>query len=1449
MTKKNNQNTRIISPIAIDLGAKYTGVFMTQYSSGEVPILNNMAYTIVLPDDGGKMTWSQIGRTQARHRIRSNKRRKYAKRLLKLIIQDEIKKNCISLEADQWKQFWNCLSGLLNRRGYNRIEAEFDQTSLENADPVILAELLPDYFSSLSSVISQWEELSQDIPRVRSMRDTQLLLLPFNDMKKKIKNDCASKDYGNEQIKQTADALKSLKEGLANIINQLDYGHQHRRDYLEQIKLEMSKDSRLKPLIDSLGLEPVWNIVGNISNLQLRTTRWYFNDKSMKENDLWKPDQLITVLRRWLQYWRPFTQEEKERKRSSLALIDQFTDATQLLKSLDPTWTIPPYEDQDNRRPPKDQTLLLSPTALTQQYGDKWVVWCQKLLSHTPEWSEGVEDILSLFDRKSRLPKTIAGLRVECPSTQEHYKYAVVMQRFLDRSSKLDPYKLRGLARQRPGAASQDAKDALINHLGSQHIDEFLQMASEYFDEVDLAKQGLWLKRESCLLERSDLNPPHKHRIMAKLIGNLLSVKLDDAGLVEFKENLWLAKVRGNSTLRSLSKTVEDTRKDFGNLFNERLRKLRYQIENLNIPEKKVLDLEDKKKIWKAYRASIEAASTIRQYFGHSEQDSNRYSNPFSIAQLYCLLEKDPRGFSSTTLAVHLEQAWRMEAIISKEGDLSARCSRMPADSIRPFDGVLKRLIEHQAHQIAVEKLQQIQAEGAKQCVIDIPILIEENRFSFSEELLELKKAGKAKRDAFKKRLANQSEMWNSKSDRLIRDSHNICPYTGRTIGRYGEADHIVPRSFSNNNAGTIYNSEANLIWCSREGNQQKGDQVYYLHDLKPAYLAAVFGTSDVSIIGSSIEKIIGNVPHDFILDALENDERSAARHALFLQNDSPARLKVMRKLSTQFTARVNGTQAYLARTIIKNLEAMLSDWATHNEVEIRYQAGRINAERVSRIRAQLGDVVPYLKKQEQQSVASHAIDAVCVLAEAAATPALMGVLALGEGLSEDMNWLAQTIPHGIPIRWMERRSIDQKTDIAGQPIFKEGIYGEDFVPIWTVGDKVYLGFDFYNETVQVKGKNPGALVLALSRFLKVAPIKANGAEQPIKLTIDKALAFEHLRKVANEHCTQQQIAEADILESLHFTSVKKDVLSKVYNAQERKFATTAEILDPKAFKIKLSVGNSKVEFAASGAITLPAIQTWKRFSELPELAPLLGKKQDQTPEFRSIVETFFSPGSSRDHQKTRRVFSIPRLEAPSGGFRIRRQAEDGTQVWQTHCIDKSAAKGLSVTDGLIEWNRTVLLDQLRNSKNITPLGGRYESTPDQFVPFDLWLQIQTTNSDVTSIEMAPGTKDRSYIRITQPFEKFKQWIATAVDDIYAHPFELPNQIKINGAKFLDHHQDAVIGKPRSNLFFLALADEVTYWFIVESRNSSMKQAYQVAYSRYYPHRIAENQNETLINT
>ena len=152
---------RIVSPVAIDLGAKYTGILFSQYDEGEaISARHNQAMTLVMPEEGGKMTWSQTSRTATRHRLRCNKRRKLAKRLLRLAVSALLDTKNILLTGDEWERAWEALCGLLNRRGYNRLETEFDEDALHVCEPDWFADNWPKIFIQEAPLLDQWAALT-----------------------------------------------------------------------------------------------------------------------------------------------------------------------------------------------------------------------------------------------------------------------------------------------------------------------------------------------------------------------------------------------------------------------------------------------------------------------------------------------------------------------------------------------------------------------------------------------------------------------------------------------------------------------------------------------------------------------------------------------------------------------------------------------------------------------------------------------------------------------------------------------------------------------------------------------------------------------------------------------------------------------------------------------------------------------------------------------------------------------------------------------------------------------------------------------------------------------------------------------------------------------------------------------------------------------------------------
>lgn len=68
----------------------------------------------------------------------------------------------------------------------------------------------------------------------------------------------------------------------------------------------MKRDSRISRLSEAFGsIDNLWRIIGNISNLQERAVRWYFNDAKFEQGqEQLDADKLKNVLIRALKYLR-----------------------------------------------------------------------------------------------------------------------------------------------------------------------------------------------------------------------------------------------------------------------------------------------------------------------------------------------------------------------------------------------------------------------------------------------------------------------------------------------------------------------------------------------------------------------------------------------------------------------------------------------------------------------------------------------------------------------------------------------------------------------------------------------------------------------------------------------------------------------------------------------------------------------------------------------------------------------------------------------------------------------------------------------------------------------------------------------------------------------------------------------------------------------------------------
>ena len=142
----------------------------------------------------------------------------------------------------------------------------------------------------------------------------------------------------------------------ANVLTGLrQMGHKPRSEYFKAIEADLKKDSRLAKISEAFGgADRLARLLGNLSNLQLRAERWYFNAPDIMKDRGWEPDRFKKTLVRAFKFFHP----AKDQNKQHLELIKQIENSEDIIETLctlDPNRTIPPYEDQNNRRPPLDQ--------------------------------------------------------------------------------------------------------------------------------------------------------------------------------------------------------------------------------------------------------------------------------------------------------------------------------------------------------------------------------------------------------------------------------------------------------------------------------------------------------------------------------------------------------------------------------------------------------------------------------------------------------------------------------------------------------------------------------------------------------------------------------------------------------------------------------------------------------------------------------------------------------------------------------------------------------------------------------------------------------------------------------------------------------------------------------------------------------------------------------------
>lgn len=1417
--------------LSIDLGGKTTGVMLIGHPGDRFPVAQDCtAAAIVMPEDNDTFHYSTADRRAARHRLRGKKRFQMARRLLLMIVNNQLKAKSITLSHEEANRLKEALCGLLKRRGYSRVSGEIDLSLLENLDSIPFANHpeMSSFFYEGTPLAEQWEELSNRPDRVHEF----LAKNPTNkDFKEYLK-----KEYPDLQD-QSSDYEKglSIMRDDANAIDlQINLGHKHRTQYLEDILADMARDSRLKPAVLAFGgLENLWRLVGNLSNLQLRAERWYFNAPYMCKEDVWQPERLQKTLVRAFKYFHPKPGLAGREMTKLITELEASTNIVDTLCRIDPVRTIPPYEDQNNRRPPLDQTLWLSPSSLNSLYGRTWTAWATSFERVDPTLSDNLDEILAHTDRRSR-----NAVLSKAPLPILNYKFSYILQRVLDRNSTRDPYALRSLTSSTSSQASLKGREALERTIGAQHVETFLMFARKYYAETADARSGLWLPRANNLLERADIHPPMKRKLLNCLVGNVFG--LDEEFGRKFRASFWNRSIDGTSKtcLRTICNSIENTRKSISGEFNF----LYGQVKVKLLQQQKLTKEENE--IARVHERVERAAAFLLNVVKLDPDCVRRVANPYSLAQLYTLIETEINGFSSTSYAAQLENQWRMSN--DSDRQKGAQCSRLPADSVRPFDGILRKNLDRQAYEMVNLVMAHLEESDLRDTPIDFAILVEQNKFAFSASLAEIKKNANSKsKDKLNKQIERQQVRWLSKEERIRQASQGICAYTGQSLGSEVEIDHIIPRSLTTSQMGTIFNSEANLICVSRLGNQSKQDQRYYLEDLNSKYLNKVFGTSDTKTIEKEIEDVVEsllNVGRLGYFEMLSEREQSCVRHALFLKDASEARNAVLRTLSALNRTKVNGTQSWLIRTFIEKLDRCSEDWRRKTGCEFVFRSWNTSAEEASLLRRELGKADPDLKKPEIQPVISHSIDALCAYAVACGMNSACNFMG-GNPKFADFNTfnspdsLTYLHPRACQVIHVAAKGIAKKDDINTKPIFKEGIYAEEFLPLIQCRNRLYVGFSLPNKngengnSIPVIGKNPFGILDILSDYLDKKPLNNHNSIRTYRIVPRKAYELFSRAALNPVSLSDKEKTAVLVLRSISFFTKRIPVESRLFD-KTGKFVQKNEFIKDKDFIITINCNRQvSKEFSFKGKLVYPTKMDWMHLADDEKLNALWGNPNNENFNVNQWLAAKMNTNSAKvRHTSVKRTISLPIVSTTGTDFRIQRKSFDNTPVYQIYSI-KTKGAGFEANGKTVNWKKPSLLPQLVH-KNLTPLDfSMEESKSEGMVSMDEWRIVYDEND--TKVFIAPGSIPRRYVKIEVPFSIFQSWLSEEDRKTIDSPMKITYKFKISKPLHADPSIAKIIGKPRDGAITVReVGNKLILFYSVDTSNVEMNQSYNKAGNR-----------------
>ena len=1039
MSKAN----RIISPIAIDLGAKSTGVYFAHYPEN-CPIEDIDREGVVYKLGKDSYTLLMVARTAARHQKRRYDRKQMVKRLFKLIWE-----NHFGLDWDDNVQ--QATSFLFNRRGFSFLTEEYNPEILSQF-PQDAYEKLPEGFKGLlkklkilrepennsgeydfAEVLTELSNLDkrdveriynsinkkpqriESIKRINALRDycnnqlteagreknkdkkraAQLYKSDLEELRERgtldlpsIPNnrkniDITKLEISENQARRIVESIPSdiekegkelKKEGwefkcnrfdtedfdkakedevirthlhhlafaLYKVHNERISGARHRKDYFEEVEAVLTKNNHTHPYLKDfckrlnqgefgeLNSKSFTNLICHLSNLELKPLRKYFNDLKHKKGDYWRGEKCIKgIFEHWIiKQWR-VGEKDKYKRRGEKGDYEELKDQWKTYQkerldtvvdfwlNTDPFYTIPPYQDINNRRPPRCQSLILHAKSLNKKY-KKWREWLQFLkdIPSVKEYLGDYETNLRSIGGKSYFVND-GDYKSKYKRTQDEME-ARLLQFILDRAKNSDPLKLNQIyswvkkyqqnestpeekkqAKEKLEEAIKNSKlpGSLItngNYDNDSVFDEqtFLHLVNRYYQLRQKARDGrLYIHPKyryikgrgyentrryddkDCLLTYCNHKPRQKRYQMLDDLAALLQISTKDLNnLVKDEEGdtpdeklfNWLKDIESLKTNCERAAKEQKERKGYLKFDVQRTYGIihhRKQSDNPNSKEiKKILKKSRVVDAEKLYRFCKKAKSLL---IDDVFEGLRKYWGDELQEKRIDELNKNPAS------AIYLLA--QINNIVFKErtgnANTCAVCSADNAQRMQTIEGNAK------ASRLSAIPTRVIDGAVMRMARIVGRAIAEHKWKKIEKELVQDKKVcipiiTESNRFEFEPSLRSLKDKAKSGDKELLKNvteqANIIAEDKDERIKRASQG--ICP--YTGNDIGDdgendhiiprssqwgTLNDEANLIYTSNEGNQHKGETEYSLANLHPKYKQKIFQTTNDEEIKAQI--------------------------------------------------------------------------------------------------------------------------------------------------------------------------------------------------------------------------------------------------------------------------------------------------------------------------------------------------------------------------------------------------------------------------------------------------------------------------------------------------------------------------------------------------------------------------------------------------------------------